>query len=388
MVHIAKRSCHWYYGSFSRCIASEGEEVGATSVGNREESSPVMLTNGLRVAVIVAGTLQRFMFSSTVEKLIGPLVESNVVVDYYASLTTVSTKAYRSDNIYMDHIQPDPTLPKSVFHDDVNIEEYMRVSIGSHHASVGALRIHESIDIDSEPMLKARRQTALIDHPHEDPDLRFPLFDVRNEEIGYRTANANRNLLRMHLATQNLWTSAVKWEEEEGFKYDYVLFVRDDALWLDNFNIHKLNMREGDVFVPSCDARDPPLESSEINDHILISRRDTAHLFGNYYSTLFETDLKGCMDRMPEKLTKGGTRGCNSEMLLKWVTDVQNLKVTKVGQGTVPFQRSANVKLPDGSNKQCFHKFCQSHSHPLNLIDLDQDIEICKDVDWNNIQYT
>jgi len=94
------------------------------------------------------------------------------------------------------------------------------------------------------------------------------------------------------------------------------------------------------------------------------------------------------MDRMPEKLTKGGNRGCNSEMLLKRVTDVQNLKVTKVGQGSVPFQRSANVKLPDGSNKQCFHKFCQSHSNPLNLIDLDEDIEICKDVDWNNIAYT
>jgi len=161
MVHIAKRSCHWYYRSFSRCIASEGEEVGATSVGNIEDSSSVTLTNGLRVAVIVAGTLQRFMFSSTVENLIGPMVKSNVVVDYYASLTTVSSKAYRSGNVYMDHIQPDPTLPKSVFHDSVNIEEYTRESIGSHLASVGALTIHESIDIDSEPMLKARRQIAL-----------------------------------------------------------------------------------------------------------------------------------------------------------------------------------------------------------------------------------
>ena len=124
-------------------------------------------------------------------------------------------------------------------------------------------------------------------------------------------------------------------EEEEGFKCDCVLFVTDDALWLDNFNIHKLNTRDGDVCVPSCDARDPPLESSEINDHILISRRNTAaRLFGNYYSTLFETDIQGCIDRMTEKLTMGGTWRCNSEMLLKWVTDVQDLKVTKVGQGT------------------------------------------------------
>jgi hypothetical protein len=45
------------------------------------------------LALVVDDKLQRFMFSSTVENLIGPMVKSNVVVDYYASLTTVSKKA-------------------------------------------------------------------------------------------------------------------------------------------------------------------------------------------------------------------------------------------------------------------------------------------------------
>jgi hypothetical protein len=31
-------------------------------------------------------------------------------------------------------------------------------------------------------------------------------------------------------------------------------------------------------------------------------------------------------------------RGCNSEMLLKWVMDVNNVNVKKVGQGLIPFE--------------------------------------------------
>merc|ERR1712194_274961 len=69
MLHIAKRSCHWYYHSFSRCIAPEEEE----NIGGKNEATddllPAAETKGERVAVIVAGTLQRFMFSSTIERL-------------------------------------------------------------------------------------------------------------------------------------------------------------------------------------------------------------------------------------------------------------------------------------------------------------------------------
>mmetsp|Transcript_9419 Transcript_9419/g.14481 ORF Transcript_9419/g.14481 Transcript_9419/m.14481 type:complete len:85 (+) Transcript_9419:3-257(+) len=70
-------------------------------------------------------------------------------------------------------------------------------------------------------------------------------------------------------------------------------------------------------------------------------------------------------------------------MLLKYVSDQENLTVTKVPQILTPFQRSATVKLPDGSNKQCLHKFCQSQSLPLQLEN--HDIQKCKDIDWKTI---
>ena len=389
MLHIAKRSCHWYYRSFSRCVAPEREEM--SDSGEKEDHSSHVTTPtppGLRVAVIVAGTLQRFMFKSTLEHLIRPMsTKQGVYVDYYASLTTASAKAYRSSpgsTSYTDHLQADPTLPRSILDDSVDIEEYLRKKIGSNLSSIGALKIQESIDIDSEPMLKVRREKAQVDYPNENPDARFPIIDLRSEDIARRTANANRNLLRMHLAIQNLWTSLLKWEAEESFRYDYIFFLRDDSLWLGNFNIENMARKDGNIFIPSCDARDPPLAPNEINDHILISQRDSAGTFGKYYSTLFHDDLlKACMDQMPEKLRRGGKRGCNSEMLLKWVTDEQRLKVTKLSQSEVPFQRSANVKLPDGSNMQCFHKFCQSESFPLKLTGENEELESCKNIDWN-----
>jgi hypothetical protein len=60
-------------------------------------------------------------------------------------------------------------------------------------------------------------------------------------------------------------------------------------------------------------------------------------------------------------------RGCNSEMLLQWVIDANRVKVKKVGQGLIPFQRSVNIRLRDGSVVQCFHKFCQSREDALVL---------------------
>mmetsp|Transcript_7348 Transcript_7348/g.9500 ORF Transcript_7348/g.9500 Transcript_7348/m.9500 type:complete len:874 (-) Transcript_7348:114-2735(-) len=380
MLHVAKRSCHWYYHSFSRCVAPDVEDIYEANnyLPNRNEESR------LKVAVIVAGTLQRFMITSTIKHLIEPMSYKTKVadVDYYASLTTAKAMAYGSDTSYTDRLQPDPKLPVSTLHDSVDIEDYIRSEFGPIEARIGALQIQESIDIDAEPMLKARRKKALIENPSEDPDQRFPIIDNRTADKAKRTANANRNLLRMHLAIQNLWSKALKWEAEEGFKYDYVLFLRDDSLWLNDFDILKITEKEGDIFVPSCDARDPPLHPLELNDHILISTRKTAGIFGNYYSALFQTDVEGCMKTLPTTLNRSGERGCNSEMLLKWIVDEKNVTVTKVSQSEVPFQRSANVRLSDGSIMQCFHKFCQSKHLPLQF---NNDMQVCSKIDWDKI---
>ena len=96
------------------------------------------------------------------------------------------------------------------------------------------------------------------------------MFDLRNENVKQQTADKKQNFLRTHLLIQNLWRIALKWEEEEGFKYDFVMFLRDDTLWLSKFNINDFASSTSDIFVPACDARDLLLEGNGHNDHILI----------------------------------------------------------------------------------------------------------------------
>ena len=222
-----------------------------------------------------------------------------ILLDCYISLTTSTGIPFRSGLGYTEHFQIDPSYQESKFSDMVDIEEYLRGKIEFYRGlSIAALTIDEKIDIDSEPLLKARREKAQEVYPDEDPDQRFPIFDIRRvKEAQDHNGNANRNLLRMHLAIQNLWRTATKFEAEEDFTYESVIFMRDDSLWLGDFSISTFDSKGGNrtIFVPSCDARDPPMDSNELNDHLLISRRNAADIFGNYYSTLFETDINACI---------------------------------------------------------------------------------------------
>ena len=376
MVHISKRSCHWYYRSFSRCINNHKEILHMPTPIALLPAPKHETLHHVRVAVIVAGTMQRFQFQSTVDKLVhGMIRKDNAEVDYYLSLTTKKAAAYRSGT-YMSYATTDPIFENP--DDPIAVEDYVRTAIGE-RANIGAIIIQHDINIDSDKAIKERRAKAKEDYPDEDPDLRFPLLDIRSKEIGIRTTNANRNLLKMHFAIQALWWRALEREKEIGVQYDYVIFMRDDSLWLSDFSLKPiLEMEKEEVFVPSCDAREPPMDISEINDHIIIAKRSVADLFGNYYGKMFGIDAKGCMDRLAPEVTKKMKRGCNSEMLLKYFLDKKGIKVGQLPQSIFPFQRSATLKMPDGTNKVCFHKFCQSKSAPLSLKKIN--IEKCKDV--------
>ena len=125
------------------------------------------------------------------------------------------------------------------------------------------------------------------------------------------------------------------------------------------------------------------MDSNEINDHAIISNRQSADIFGNYYSRMFHIDTGACRKRLPAALKKN--RGCNSEMLLKWAIDNEEVEVSKVPQSLFSFQRSVNMKLPDGSIKQCFHKYCQSQSEPLVLSKERSDMQKCSTIDLEEL---
>jgi hypothetical protein len=231
--------------------------------------------------------------------------------------------------------------------------------------------LRQSLSIDDHPLVAAKRSAAKSLNPGEDPDLRFPIIDLKKKQA---TANANRNVLTVFLNYEQLWDEVVK-SEDATRPYDYVMFLRDDTLWLKDFDLFRLiEHGQADSYVLSCDAREPPMWPEEINDHGSVVSRRKAELFGKYFTHLFNADITGCNKNILPKTN--GTFGCNSEMILKWILTQNGVSTQLVGQGLIPFQRSLHVKMPGGGVAPCFHKYCKSHSDSLESFG----IQRCKQI--------
>lgn len=163
-------------------------------------------------------------------------------------------------------------------------------------------------------------------------------------------------------------------EAEDDMPYDYIIFLRDDALWLANFDLNKLvSLGHADTYLLSCDEKDPPLTKDEVNDHVIVASRNVASDFGMYFNNLFNYNIEKCTSSLRSRL--GHLRGCNSEMILKWMIKQKNISVLNVGQQFIPFQRGARIR-ENGEVTLCFHKYCQSHENRLD----DKGIKNCSDI--------
>jgi len=409
LVEIIKGDCHPYYGlSPKDCNFTLSGVSDMSPQPNAYSTLKAMTTSAVktrdlkqRVAIVVAGSFRRFVFNSSIHRLVKPLSLQGHEVHYYVSLTTEDQPAYRASEPYMNHLTWDPIFDLHDEHDSTTTyhggtggntttttdtmlrNEFIESVIRKHMVDAGGGQVRQvtlqpKVDIDSNKAVQIHRKLAMTKYPTEDPDTRFPAKDARGEPQKVRTANGNRNMLRLFLSLQELWKSVVDNEKKDGNAYDIVMFLRDDTLWMGDFNLNELLLSNGlaDVYALSCDARTPPMAQEEMCDHIAIFSRSKAGLYGNYFDTLFSTDMDACASSIDEHIRgKNGLRGCNSEMIFKWILKKGGLSIQEVGQGLIPFQRSAMVKDPnDGSVFKCFHKYCQSHIDYL----LDSGMGLCK----------
>ena len=287
-------------------------------------------------------------------------------MDYFLSLTTESARAYRSELGYTSFSTFDPVFGNE-------ISQTVQKLLSRWGANLRENKLQYQINLNSDARLHDLRRMAKRENPSEDPDLRFPTRDMSAGAAHAQNVVANRNLLCLHLAMEKLWHALLKAETEDGALYANVLFLRDDIKWLAHFDMDRLIAQgPADVFVLACDARTPPLHPDEINDHGLVARRSVADVFGLYLSRLLDYDVDDCRKHMTQPM---GERGCNSEMLLKWVIEKENVEVKRVGQNLIPFQRSMHLNL-NGRIVECFHKYCKSTKDNLE----DFGVEKCKDV--------
>jgi hypothetical protein len=63
-----------------------------------------------RVAVLVAGSFNRYFLVSSAERLVAPLRKQGYIVDYFLSLTTEAAKPYRAELGYTQYATWDPVF--------------------------------------------------------------------------------------------------------------------------------------------------------------------------------------------------------------------------------------------------------------------------------------
>jgi hypothetical protein len=364
MVRVVRSACHWYFSQLGDC---------RTGLSDEKPS----------LAIMVAGAAKRYIFSGLIDHVINPLVhEQNTNVDFFLMLSVKQGIAYRSEDAYLKFQTFDPAFAKMVgIRDAEKITYYMydriRDNITHSGANIGGIHIQPSPMKLDPPDLRMKQLEAKRARPKEDSYYRFPTLDLR-PEFRRRTAVANRNIFKLYLGLQKLWEKYLLTNEQYmGVRYDYVMVVREDVMWVDDFNLEKLiaSNPNADAYVPSCDIASPELSPMALCDHGIVIRRAKAAVVGRYFQQLLETDLNQCHDSVAGIVPNN--TGCDSGMIFKWILERNNITVQSVPQSLMPFERSMVIGFTDGGTESCIHKLCQSKVEPLQF---PSNLRMCRDV--------
>ena len=362
-LRVTRSSCHWYFSRLGNCRTDLTEE------------KPT-------VALLVAGSAKQYVFDGLSEHFIKPLVkEQNTEVDYYLMLSVKQGLAYRSSEAYMKHETYDPNFSVIAGEKDSGkvtayLFDKIRNSVRLAGANVGGIHIQpQPMKLDPR-VLRKKQLDAKRARPKEDSYYRFPTLDLR-PEFRRRTAVANRNLFKLYLGLQKLWEKhLIASEHFIGVSYDYIMVLREDVMWMNDFNLEKViaTNPSADAYVLSCDLRDPPIIANEYNDYGIIIRREKAAVVGRYFDEIIKTDFNACHDSV--KGMAANDTGCNSGMLFYWIMERNNVTVQRVPQSLFPIERAVNLAI-NKTSSVCIHRYCQSKEDPLQV---PENLQICDSI--------
>ena len=338
--------------------------------------------HGERVAILVAGTFDRYFLSSTCENLISPLTRQGHEVDYFLALTTKPPLWWRGYGHANTTWDPAFRLGQNKRPSFKHIKQVVNSSVAAANSTLRYFRLSYDLTVRGEPRLEAALNEsywpALNGSGHnemaEDPFIRWPLlaYSMSAHRKAANQANAlalkaasvaNHNILCLFRSLELLWEQLLVTEEKSNSSYTLVLVPRDDADWLQKLDLHRLlsESTDADGYGLSCDIRQPLLQPSEQCDHVLLLRRRVAEFIGRYYNTTLLSMAWSCRVGIGSS-----TVPCNSEQVLRWRLQMAGIRLHNVGQGLLPLQRSARLLVPFAKEDVvCYHKFCQSARSPL-----------------------
>eukprot|EP00536_Pseudo-nitzschia_multiseries_P013743 jgi/Psemu1/212646/e_gw1.608.5.1 len=352
MIRVTRSSCHWYFSRLGNCRT------------DLMDDKPTM-------ALLVAGAAKRYVIEGMAEHLIKPLVKQNIKVDYYLMLSVKQGLAYRNGFSYSRYQSFDSNFDQVANERDSDtvtafIFNKIRNLISMSGANVGGIHIQpQPMKLDNA-QLRKRQLANKKSRPKEDSYFRFPTLDLR-QEYRRRTAVTNRNIFKLYLGLQKLWDKHLMASETYvGVKYDYVMILREDVIWLDDFNLQKLiaTNPSADAYVLSCDMRDPPKMKNEYIDYGVVIKREKATVVGRYFDQLLKTDLDACHESVKGMVPK--ETGCNTGLLFYWIMKENNIVVEEVPQSLFPIERVMNLSV-NKTKTMCIHQFCQSKKSPLKI---------------------
>eukprot|EP00438_Fugacium_kawagutii_P031744 Skav206879 [mRNA] locus=scaffold5240:8878:10023:+ [translate_table: standard] len=321
-----------------------------------------------RVAILIAGTLRRFSLNADM-RLVAPLTRANITVDVFLSLFDGPSKGWKD---LSNAFQQDPQF------DGLNrsgIQSLLERRFSMPGSRLVVNKVFDEYHETSE-------DAAFVDR-----NKFWPNGFGSPKEQG-RIARSNFILLWKEL--ESLWYLAQVEEHLHGH-YSYVMILRDDAFWLQDFNLTKL-LDLGGVTKPAAGSGDGGrlysmlCERSEggapsgVIDYVLLLDRAAAESFGKCYSRLTWPTHFG-----KDWFTKyeNDEVGPISETFYLILARFADIQVIEVPASLMPMER---VGWLDG--RMCLHKYCDSHLERGSVPWLNPDMPLCKKMQkkkWNDV---
>lgn len=292
-----------------------------------------------RIAVVTSGTLRRYFLESTVQGLLSPMVRQGHAVDYFVGLTAEVCETWQPDaRGFVPEVTADMSEARLLISRKVN-----------------------------ESGARARSVTVESDFYLDREEFDFVTNARWNGGERRAEAQAARRSVARMMKMLDRQRKAVEDEEARSGKYDLVFVVKDDALWLEPFNLTNIlpSTCSSEAFASSgwsllCEepySTYPPPDA-QLTEYILIAGTGStgSHPFLSMYSIL----MKGSIgeDGPPRKNKYWGMRGYERFALA--VSEDYGINMTRVPPKLLPMQRGGHLRDKDGSVKVCLHAVCDA----------------------------
>jgi len=284
------------------------------------------------IAILMAGTLNRFHLESTAKHLVAPLHAAGWNVDYFASVFVGNANVFDAE---MQHVsfEKDPIFAKFEHLNQTNLS-FITSVISSTLARSGA---------------KVPYARAFDRHDTATEDLSFIDKSMMWWRVKYgRTAR--ENFIRMLKELEMMWHAAQKEERKQRQQYSYVLIVRDDVWWLKDFDLDLL-VRTGGVqkavgrnagHVYSAPCKNRPTKG--LVDHVFLFDRSAAEIMGSSYSRIVRPGDFGraWLEHLEAEKPK------NSENFYMQLANFSGFEINEVPGALLPMQRTGILyDIPD-----------------------------------------